>query len=446
MHLDLIALAVVAAAVSVGPAFSQTLGIEEYRLDNGLTILVREDHSSPVVSVQVWYRVGSRNDRSGTTGISHFLEHMMFEGTERYGPGEIERIVRRNGGEKNAFTSRDYTAYYENLASDRYEIAIELEADRMRNLVLDPERISRERGAVSEERRLRDNSRTGRLYEELIAAAYVAHPYQWPILGWMSDIESISREDLLHHYRTYYAPNNAIVVIIGDVSPEEAYRKVKRYFGKIPPGEEPPQVRTREPHQKGERRVEVRKQAETPYVLVAFHAPEIGHPDQYVLDVISEIISTGRSSRLYRSLVREREIALSAWGGYEARTDPSLFYCGGTPRAGHTTDELEEGIYSELKHLIEEPVSDRELTKAINQIEARLIFSLDRNFYLGVQIGRSATMLSHHYLEDLVARIRAVTAEDIMRVAGEHFVPENRTVAILIPEGKTSDRLRQPTY
>jgi len=256
MHLDLIALAVVAAAVSVGPAFSQTLGIEEYRLDNGLTILVREDHSSPVVSVQVWYRVGSRNDRSGTTGISHFLEHMMFEGTERYGPGEIERIVRRNGGEKNAFTSRDYTAYYENLASDRYEIAIELEADRMRNLVLDPERISRERGAVSEERRLRDNSRTGRLYEELIAAAYVAHPYQWPILGWMSDIESISREDLLHHYRTYYAPNNAIVVIIGDVSPEEAYRKVKRYFGKIPPGEEPPQVRTREPHQKGERRVQ----------------------------------------------------------------------------------------------------------------------------------------------------------------------------------------------
>lgn len=440
MHIELVALALLAATVSASPRMEETLAIRERTLENGLTVLVREDHSSPVVSVQVWYRVGSRNDKMGVTGISHFLEHMMFEGTERYGPGEIEQIVRRNGGEKNAFTSRDYTAYYENLASDRYEIALELEADRMQNLALDPDRIARERGAILEERRLSDNSRTGRLYDELMAAAYVAHPYQWPILGWTTDIEGTSREDLLEHYRTYYVPNNATVIIVGDVTVREAFAKVERYFGNIPRGKEPPPVRTKEPQQRGERRVEMRKEAETPYLVIAYHVPGLGEPDQYALDVIGEILSTGRSSRLHRSLVREREIALSAWGGYETRADPSLFYCGGTPRRGHTAQDLEEGIYTEIERLKQEPVSDEELTKAVNQIEARLLFSLDRNFRLGVELGRSETMLSYRYVQELLPTIRAVTAEDIMRVASKYFVPENRTVATLIPiKGRSED-------
>jgi zinc protease len=439
MHFDLIAIAVVAAAVSIGPALAETLGIEEYKLDNGLTVLIREDHSSPVVSVQVWYKVGGRFDQTGVTGISHFLEHMMFEGTERYGPGEMDRIIRRNGGEKNAFTGRDYTAYYENLASDRYEIALDIEADRMHNLALHPDRIARERGAVLEERRLRENSPTGRLFEELSSAAYMAHPYQWPILGWTSDIESITRDDLLKHYRTYYVPNNATVIIIGDVSPKEALARVEEHFGEIPRGEDPPPVRTKEPTQTGERRVVVRKEAETPYVIVAYHAPELGHPDEYVLQVIEEIISTGKSSRLYRELVREQGIALSAWGGYEMRADPSLFYCGGTPESGHTAEELEQAIYTQIERLKSEPVSERELTKAANQIEARLIFSLDRNYRMGTMLGRYATQLSYHYLGELLPNIRAVTAEDILRVAKKYFVTQNRTVATLIPLEGTPD-------
>ncbi len=431
----IVVLAVLCCMGSAAPVFSQDLKVTETVLPNGLKVLLKEEHKAPVVTFQVWYRVGSRNERLGKTGISHLLEHMMFKGAKKYGPKQFSRTVQRNGGNDNAFTSDDYTAYFENLAADRLEIAMDLESDRMRNLLLDPKEFRSERNVVKEERRMRyEDDPTASLVEQLRATAFEAHPYQWPVIGWMADIGNITREDLLRHYRTYYAPNNAVIVVVGDIDPEKVLALVRKYFGGIPRGPEVPKVGAVEPKQIGEKRVIVKREAELAAVYAAYKAPDIKDPDAFALDVLQGVLSSGKSSRLYRSLVYEKQLALYAGGDYDdISADPNLFmvYAGVMP--GKNPAAVEQAMYAEIERLKAEPVTDEELQKAKNQIEASFIMSQDSMFYQAMLLGQFETVADWRLLGTYVDAVRAVTKEDVQRVAKRYFTEDNRTVGTLIP-------------
>ena len=280
-------------------SFAQDMRVTEKVLPNGLKVLLKEEHKAPVVTFQVWYKVGSRNEKLGTTGMSHLLEHMMFKGTKKHGPKTFSQTVQRNGGNDNAFTAKDYTAYFETFAADRIAISLDLESDRMQNLLIDPNEFEPERKVVMEERRMRtDDDPTATMVEEMTAAAFIAHPYEWPVIGWMADIGNITRDELYNHYRMYYAPNNATIVVVGDFNTGKLYPQIEKYFGRIPRGPAAPRVAAIEPKQLGERRIIVKKQAELPAVFAGYHTPDIKHPDSYALEVLQGILSSGKSSRL----------------------------------------------------------------------------------------------------------------------------------------------------
>lgn len=423
------------ALAAVPAVFAQTLNVTEKVLPNGLKVLLKEDHKSPVVTFQVWYKVGSRNEKLGTTGISHLLEHMMFKGTRKYGPKTFSQTVMRNGGNDNAFTSKDYTAYFENFAADRVEIALDLESDRMQNLVLDEKAFQSERDVVKEERRMRtEDDPTATMVEEMMASAFIAHPYQWPIVGWMADLSSMTRDDLAVHYRTYYAPNNATIVVVGDFETKKLLPMIEKYFSRIPRQPSPPKVGSVEPKQQGERRISVKRHAELPAVFAGYHAPNIKHRDSYPLDVLQSILSAGRSSRLYRSLVYEQQLALYAGGDYDNITnDPNLFYMYAGVMPGKTAEEVEKALYAEIEKIKNTPVLDDELQKAKNQIESSFIMGQDSIFYQAMLLGQFETVADWKLLETYVENIRSVTKEEVMRVAKEYFSEDNRTVGILVP-------------
>jgi zinc protease len=416
-------------------AFAQDLKVTEKVLPNGLKVLLKEEHKAPVVTFQVWYRVGSRNEKLGKTGMSHLLEHMMFKGTTKYGPKTFSQTVQRNGGNDNAFTGKDYTAYFENFAADRIDISLDLESDRMQNLLLDPKEFKSEREVVKEERRMRtDDDPSATMVEEMTAAAFIAHPYEWPVIGWMADINNITRDDLYNHYRTYYAPNNATIVVVGDFTMKTLLPKIEKYFGGIPRGPAVPGVGAVEPPQLGERRIVVKKQAELPAVFAGYHTPDLKDKDTFALEVLQGILSSGKSSRLYRSLVYEKQIALYAGGDYDnVANDPNLFYLYAGVMPGKTTDEVEKALYHEIEKFKTTPVTDEELQKAKNQVEAAFIMGQDSVFYQAMLLGQFETVASWRLLEKYVDNIRAVTKEDIMRVAQAYFSDDNRTVGILIP-------------
>lgn len=407
----------------------------ETTLSNGLKVLLLEEPKAPVVTVQIWYKVGSRNEVPGRTGLSHLFEHMMFKGTERYGPKQFSRIVQRNGGRDNAFTSSDYTTYFENFAADKVELALELEADRMQNLLLDPKEVLSERDVVMEERRLRtEDDPVSALGEEVEAAAFKVHPYGHPVIGWASDLAGLTREDLLEYYKTYYVPNNAVLVIVGDFKKEALLPKIEASFGRIPPGSPPPAIRAKEPPQQGERRLFLKKEAELPFLYMAYHVPNLTHPDSSALDVLETILSAGRSSRIYRSLVYERQIALLAGGSYlRVSRDPNLFYFYASVMPGKSIEEVEKALSEEIEKLKQEPVSDRELQKAKNQVEASFLMGQDSIFALAMSLGRHETMGDWRFWEDYLPGIRKVTKEDIMQVAKTYLHEDNRTVGILVP-------------
>ena len=416
---------------------AEGIDIHEYTLKNGLTLLVLPDHSLPIISYQVWYRVGSRNERPGITGISHLLEHMMFKGSKKYGPEEHARLVNANGGELNAFTTEDVTSYFENLPAEKLELAIELEAEREANLAITPENLRSETEVVKEERRMRvDNSNFGRLLEQLAALAFQQHPYHWPTIGWMSDLDHITLEDCVTYYKTYYSPNNTTVVLVGDVDPDETYKLVRKHYRKLPVG--PPIDRNipQEEEQKGERRAIFYKPTQLPWIGIAYHVPEETHEDAFVLDVIENILSSGKSSRIYRDLVYDKELSLFAFSAADLRIDPGLFYViAGDIKPGHTPAEVEAAIKEEVKALAEEPVSDHELQKAKNQLEADFIFGLQRDYGKGRQIAMSRILTGDpHYFEKVVDKYRSVTKEDIMRVAARYFRDENASIVTLLPE------------
>jgi len=419
------------AATSLG----QDLKVTEKVLPNGLKVLLKEEHKAPVVTFQVWYKVGSRNEKLGTTGMSHLLEHMMFKGTKKYGPKTFSQTVQRNGGNDNAFTSQNYTAYFETFAADRIAISLDLESDRMTNLLLNEKDFQSERDVVKEERRMRtEDDPTSTMVEEMMATAFIAHPYEWPVIGWMADLNNITRDDLSNHYRTYYAPNNATLVVAGDFDTKTLLPQIEKYFGQIPRGPAVPKVGAVEPKQQGERRVTVKRQAELPAVFAGYHAPDLKHRDSYALEVLQGILSSGKSSRLYKSLVYEKQIALYAGGDYDnIANDPNMFYIYAGVMPGKTTDEVERALYAEIEKFKTTPVTDEELRKAKNQIEASFIMGQDSVFYQAMLLGQFETVANWKLLEKYVDNIRAVTKEDVQRVAMQYFSEDNRTVGILIP-------------
>ncbi|MGH7360212.1 MAG: M16 family metallopeptidase [Candidatus Methylomirabilales bacterium] len=413
------------------------VGVEvlERTLENGLKVLLVEEHKAPVATFHVWYGVGSRNERLGATGVSHLLEHMMFKGTPSTGPKEFTRIIQRNGGWDNAFTSHDYTGYYTNIAADRIHLPVALEADRMVNLLIKEEDVRPERDVVLEERRLRtEDDPSSAVVEEMYAAAFKAHPYGNPVIGWMEEIRQITRADLLQHYRTYYAPNNALVVAVGAFNREALFARIREAFGRIPRGPAPPAVRSVEPPQQGERRVVVKREAKLPFIVAGYHTPTLTHPDSFALEVLASVLADGKSSRLHRSLVYEQQVALYAGASYVRLTgDPYLFYLYGSALPGKGSDQVERALYAEVERLQREAVAERELQKAKNQLEADFILSQDSIFSLARQIATYEMVASWRDWERYLPGVRAVTAADVQRVAQAYLTAENRTVGVLVP-------------
>ncbi len=410
--------------------------VTEATLDNGLRILVLEDHRSPIATIQTWYKVGSRDESPGATGLAHFLEHMMFKGTPTYGKGQFAHVVEENGGQDNAFTSQDVTSYYVNIAADRVNLILGVEADRMRNLLLEASEIDAERQVVAEERRTRtEDDPEGYLSEEFLAVAYKAHPYGWPIIGWMSDILRIDSVELRAFYDRYYLPNNALLVVAGAVDTARVLARARETFGKIPRGSPPPPMLSVEPPQLGERRVQVYKtDARAPIVYIGYHVPNYASPDAPALELLSTILQEGRASRLYRRLVYERRVALNVGGDYAYLShDPNLFWFSGTPLPGQTPAALEQAIMEEIARAQNEPVPDEELERAKNQIEAAFVWRQDSIYSRAASLARFELAGSWRKSETYLPLIRQVTAADLQRVARTYFQAQGRTVGTLLP-------------
>jgi len=417
-------------------AMAGRLTVHEFILANGLKVLLVEEPKAPVITVQIWYKVGSRNEVMGRAGLSHMLEHMMFKGTPEYGKGAFSKIIEKNGGNDNAFTSQDYTAYFENLAADKLGLALEMEADRMKGLLLDEKEFKLEREVVKEERRLRvEDVPMAYLVEEMYAQAFMEHPYHWPIIGWFNDLNAMTREDLKAYYDKYYAPNNATLVIVGDIKPEIALPLIKKYFEGIPQGSPPPPPSIAELPQKGERRIVVKREAQLPFIYFGYKVPNFKSSDVHALAVLENILSTGKSARLYDALVYRKKLALQVGAGYnELAADPELFTFYATVRPGVKVTDVEKAVLAEIERLKKEPPTDRELQKAKNQVEARYLFEHDSVFRQAMLLGTAETTgAGWKYVADYVDKIRGVTKEDVHRVARQYLTEDSRTVGILVP-------------
>ncbi|MFM8552624.1 MAG: M16 family metallopeptidase [Nitrospiraceae bacterium] len=409
---------------------------KEYVLANGLKVLLVESPKAPVVTVQIWYKVGSRNEIMGRAGLSHMLEHMMFKGTPKMGKGLFSKTIRKNGGNDNAFTSQDFTGYFENLAADRTELALELEADRLRGLLLDNKEFQLEREVVKEERRLRtEDDPQSFLVESLFAQAFLMHPYHWPIIGWFPDLNAMTREDLKRHYDTYYVPNNATLVVVGDIKAEALLPTIKRLFESIPPKPVPPSQIVAEPEQHGERRIVVKREAQLPFIMAGYRVPNFKDQDAYALTVLESILSHGKSARLYQSLVYEQKKALAVGAEYNLlATDPELFYCFVVVKPGQKVEDVEQALYKEITKLQTAPPSAKELERAKNQVEAEYIFGQDSNFRQAMLLAQAETVgAGWRQVDRFVEGLRTVTAQDVQRVAKRYLVQDSRTVGILIP-------------
>lgn len=421
-----------------------TRGVQRARLSNGLTILTKESHDRPVVATMMWYRVGSRNEELGQTGKSHFLEHMLFKGTERLKKGEIDLITVRNGGANNAFTWLDYTAYYFNFASDRWQVALEIEADRMRNTTFAQEEFESEKQVVEEELSIYLDGPWEALENEVWATAFRQHPYHWPTVGWIDDLESASGADMKAYYDKWYHPRNATLVIIGDFNTREVLEKAEALFGSIPEGPPAEPLNLVEPEQRGEKRLKLKRQTPVERLLIGYHSPQIGHPDAYVLEVIESILSAGKSSRLYRRLVETDQSVTAADATFHAHMDPSLFYFKAELKPGSSLADVERAVHEEVERLKAEPVPEAEMEKARRQIESNLVLSHEEPLQQAMLLGQYETIAigkhipaesrGYRFLESFLDRVRAVTPEDVARVAGKYFVEDNRTVGYMVRE------------
>ncbi len=432
----------IAGLLACALAFSQTQAVQTTTLNNGMKILIQEDHAIPNVAMYFFYKIGSRNERPGITGISHFFEHMMFNGAKKYGPKQFDNNMEMAGGNNNASTGNDMTIYTDWFPSSALELMMDMESDRIRDLAFDPKIVESERGVVYSERRSSvDNNNSGILREQLDAAAFIAHPYHWPVVGWPSDIEAWTMDDLKAYFKIGYAPNNCTMVVVGDVSAQQVMALAKKYIEPIPRQTPPPPVRTKEPVQLGERRVIVKKPAQLPIQMIAFHVPGAKHPDSQVLNVISTVLSQGQSSRLYRRMVENEQLALSVNGRKGDTFDPTIMTFTIQPRRGVDLARTEKVLYEELDRLAATAVPSEELQKAKNQI-------LAGHYRQMKTIAGRASMIGHYevYYGDyskmfsIDQEIDKVTPADIQRVARTYFNEKNRTVATLIPEDGAPQR------
>src|SRR5580765_5762218 len=415
---------------------AQQFPVATKTLRNGMKVLVQTDHSIPNVALYIFYRIGSRNEHPGTTGLSHFFEHMMFNGAKKYGSGELDKAMEANGAANNAYTSENVTVYQDWFPRSALNLIFDIEADRIQYLNFDPKKIESERGVVASERRTEvDASNGGILDEQLRATAFIAHPYQWPVVGWMSDIEHWTIDDLKRHFEMGYAPNNATMVVVGDATSEEIFQLCEKYIEPIPQHAPPPPVTTVEPEQMGERRLVVHKQAELPLLMIAYHVPQTNNPDFYAMNILRTVLVQGESSRMYKRLVDQDQIALEVNLTQQPAFDPTLAIFAAQPKQGVDPVKCEAAIFDELEQIKNTPISDQELEKAKN---IRLV-----EFYHQMRTinGRANTIGTYEvffgdYNKVFAAakNYAAVSKEDVQRVAQKYFSANNRTVGTLVPD------------
>jgi zinc protease len=428
------------------PVSSAEGEIRRVVLDNGLTVVLRPMTHAAVASFWIWYRVGSRNEGAGTTGISHWVEHMLFKGTPAYPQGEFDKAVAREGGSFNGMTWIDFTTYFETLPSDRIDLALRVEADRMVNAVFDPEETELERTVIISERQGNENSPSFLLGEALQAAAFQAHPYRHSVIGWQADLETMTREQLHNHYRTFYAPNNAIVSVAGDFDPDDMLDRIQASFGAIPRGPALPLWNPKEPLQRGERRVTVEGPGLTSYFELGYHVPSARHPDFHPLMVLDTILggakgmslwgggASNRSSRLYRALV-EAELTTDAGCAVTSTVDPYMFSFSATVREGRTLEQVEDALLAEVDRVIAEPISEAELSKAIKQTRAQFAYSSESATDQGYWLGFSEIVADVLWFQSFLNDLSAVRVDDVQRVARTYLQPSQRNIGWYKPNG-----------
>ncbi|MFA6902095.1 MAG: pitrilysin family protein [Gallionellaceae bacterium] len=416
----------------------------EKTLSNGLKVIVKEDHRAPVLVQQIWYRAGSMDESTGTTGIAHVLEHMMFKGTKTVPQGEFSKRIAAAGGRENAFTSYDYTAYFQQLHKDKLELAMKLESDRMHNLVLSDAEFGKEIQVVMEERRMRtDDQPHGLLFEKLMAMSFQEHPYHNPIIGWMNDLKTLTAADARNWYQRWYTPNNAVLVVAGDVKANEVFAMAQRYYGKIPARTLPARKQFSEPPQMGIKRFVVKAPAELPLLVMAYHAPTLRDAEKdimpYALDVLAGVLDGNQSARLNKTLVREQQIASSAGAGYDGTArGPSLFTLEGVPSEGVSVAELEAALREQISLIVREGISAQELARVKAQVMASEVYKRDSVFYQAMQIGKMESIgLSYHDIPQMLLKLQAVTAQQVQDAAREILKDDNLTVAVLEPQALT---------
>lgn len=434
----------IAAALLLCPAwqaFAEDGKVREQMLENGLKILVKEDHRAPVVVSQVWYKVGGSYEPGGITGISHMLEHMMFKGTQQYPAGEFSRIIAENGGQENAFTGSDYTAYFQTLEKSRLEISFKLEADRMRNLDLKAEELEKELQVVTEERRMRTEDKPrAKTQEQFNAVAFTNSPYRNPVIGWPSDIANYKVDDLKAWYRKWYAPNNATLVVVGDVEAEQTIALAKRYFADLKPSDIQPIKPQDEMEQKGARKLAVKAPAKLPYLMMGYKVPVLNTAkpewEAYALEVLAGILDGGNGARLSTRLIRGQQIAVSAGAGYDMNSRlEDMFLLEATPAEGKSVFDLEYALKNEVYQLQNELVSPEELQRIKAQVLANDIYQKDSNFYQAMQLGLLETVgLGWQKADEYVQKVNQVTAEQVREVARKYLIEDALTVAYLDPQ------------
>ena len=410
--------------------------VKSFTLKNGMKIFVLEDSSIPNANMYFFYRVGSRNEYIGITGISHFFEHMMFNGAKKYGPKQFDRVMEANGGSNNAYTSENITAYTDWYPSSSIEVMFDLEADRITNLNFDPKMIESERGVILSERSTGlENSPLEELWQQVQATAFIAHPYQWPVIGWESDIKNWTKEDLEKYFHTYYAPNNCVVVISGDVKLAEVKKLAEKYFEPIPAGPKPRAIHTIEPEQTGEKRVFVKREVPSPYLMLTYHVPQSGSKDYYALDLLNSILSEGESSRLYTSIIDNQQLALEVGSFYSEAFDPTLFFFYGICNDGVSATKLETAVLEEIDKIIKDGISESELQKVKNQKLMQFYRTTETINGMSNTIG-TYELFFGDYKKMFTAPgdYKKVTAKDIQNVAAKYFTKQNRTVGVLNSE------------
>lgn len=417
-------------------AFGQSIKTDEFTLNNGLKVVMVEDHTVPSVCFAIAFHVGSRNERQGITGISHLFEHMMFNGSKKYKPTEFDKILENGGGYSNAYTSNDITFYYEEFNPDLLDKVLDMEADRMRSLKLDTANIEQERGIVKEERRVStDNSVRGTMVEDLYAASFVAHPYHNPVVGWMKDLDNITLQDAKDYFRIYYAPNNATVFVVGDFESKTLRKRMEKVFGNIPRQPVPRSVVNAEPEQLGEKRIKLHKVAQLPAVMIGYKSASVSSPDIYALNILGTILARGQSSRLYKELVYDDQLCTEVSAGTDEFIDPGLFTVFAQMQEGKTVDDAEEQIYKIIGKIAEDGVSDEELQKAKNIAQADYVDNFKTNAGIAGRLGYYEVVYGDYKKSfKVLDEYAKVTVEDIKRVTAKYLNERGRTVVILVPE------------